>query len=448
MGFIMDWLITDWLILVLVTPLIVTIVVLLYGFVGCGLDVVGTGPSKSETAPSNLKATAIGTDRIELEWQDNAGGVATWFKIERLQAGGWFTVPPTPTSPHFQEGGWEDGTDHTYRVSAILSGVSYDSNPTDPATATTHPNAPTNLRLTPQEGDQIDLEWDHVTKSDKQVNFRVEHRAAAAAPAAGGSFTQIFFGPLKKFTHKDPVVLTPGSGHEYKVTAVVNGFDNSAPTLVSSLPSATGSAKTWAVAFSAGLTTDQPPNGVTLQGYCLVQRIGKALLQNSGTRVRIRVQGSSAGKLGTGAGQLTLNRVYISQPAVSGDRWDSLPLPAPGGITKVVDTDKMDPAVKLGVVPSLDPDPSAMTLVPIDYNLDKTHDLLIAFDISNLAGQGNVRFVLLPGTGTESYLRGPQGNVATEQAAKADRLSAQPAGVPAYATAVNRLYLVEKIEVL
>jgi hypothetical protein len=74
MGLIMDWLILDWLILVLVTPLIIVVVVLLYGFVGCGFDAEGSLVDTKPLAPSNLTATAIGTDTIELVWQDNSGG--------------------------------------------------------------------------------------------------------------------------------------------------------------------------------------------------------------------------------------------------------------------------------------------------------------------------------------------------------------------------------------
>lgn len=447
MGLIMDWLILDWLILVVVTPLIVVLVVLLYGFVGCGFEGVATGPSTKDVAPSKLTATAIGTDTIELEWQDNSGGAATSFKAERDGV-----VIPSPSDPKaplkvsspFGDGGLNDGTDHNYRVTAVLFGGNYDSDPSNDAKATTHPNAPSNLVLTPQDVDQIDLEWDHISKSNKTIEFLVEHRLTA-----GGVWKNITqFGKLSdhtKYQHKDNLLLTPGSEHEYRVTALVVdpvGPHSIPNPPVPSTPATAPPAKTWAVAFNAVLTSDQPPNGPKLEGFCLVQRIGKTLLKNSGTKkVRITVRGSSAG-------QLTINRIYISQPALSGNRWDSLPLPNPGGLTKVVDIDAPDLPVKLGVIPSLFPDPTATTLGPIDYSLDMNHDLLIAFDISITPGQGNVRSVLLAGTGTENYQRGPQGGVATEQSSKPQRSPAPGLPPPGFTTVPNKLYLVEKIEVL
>src|SRR5206468_111680 len=103
-----------------------------------------------------------------------------------------------------------------------------------------------------------------------------------------------------------------------------------------------------------------------------------------------------------------------------------------------------DPAVELPVIGS--PDPTAKLLGPINYTIpDPPKDLLIAFDISATAGQGNVRSVLLPGTGTEHYYRGPQAGVATQAAAAGT--TQPPVGVvkprpPGFTTGPDRLYLV------
>lgn len=476
MGLIMDWLILDWLILVLVTPLIVVVVVLLYGFVGCGFDEPGSGPSAKDTAPSNLTATAIGTDTIELVWQDNSGGVATSFKVERFEpnpppsVGGNFNVIESHASSPFSDGLRNDGTDFTYQVRAVLAGVTYDSDPSIPAaTATTHPNPPSNLVLTPQDVDQISLDWDHSSESNKTIVFLVEHR-----PTAGGIWNPLPVRPTRPsgkvvhitYPHKDPLLLTPGSEHEYRVTAIVmDGFDDSKPVKeVPSTPATAPPAKTWAVAFFKGvLTTNQPP-GTELKGYCLVERISKTLLDASGTKqVRITLRGPSAG-------QLTINRIYISQPARPGedpsnlnpDRWDSRPLTIaglskPGGLTKVWDIDDTPGKlpVKLPVIPSVVPDNTFTILGPIDYVLDRTQDLLIAFDIDNTAGQGNVRYSLLPGTGTESYQKAPPAPppppapaVPTAQAKVANRSPAPGLPLPGFTTVLDKLYLVEKIEVL
>jgi hypothetical protein len=188
------------------------------------------------------------------------------------------------------------------------------------------------------------------------------------------------------------------------------------------------------LAFKTVLVDDQ----ANLEGFCLVQRIASSQLKNSGTKVTITLRGSSAG-------QLTLDRVYISQPdpAPGKDRWDSLPPGSPGGLTKVVDN---DPPVVLSPPDAADPNRNAKTLGPVAYGLDSSKDLLVAFDISAAPGQGNVRSVLLPGTGTEHYYR-----AATEppgQAARADRSPAAGLPPPGFTTGADRLYLVEQIEVL
>jgi hypothetical protein len=428
----MDWLMMEWLVLVLVMPLIIVVVVLLYGFVGCGLDEAGSGPSEKEAAPSNLKATALGTDTIELEWQDNAGGAATSFKVERLFPGG-SPANPNPVSSPVDDTQLPDGTDHTYQVTAVLFGGNYDSDPSNDATATTHPNPPSNLKLTPQDVDQIDLEWDHVTKSNKRIDFLVEHR-----PTAGGVWNSVVtFTKVSDHTtypHKDPVLLSPGSEHEYRVTALaVDGFvPHAINTPVPSTP-VTGQTRTWAVAFSAALTTNQP----NFNGYCLIQKISKPL--KNGTKVRITLRGASVGLL-------TINRIYISQVDPARQPYDSLDAGPPGGLTKVVDIDLGDQPVMLGVIPSPFPDPTARTL-DVDYSLDGTKDLLVAFDISNAAGQGNVKFVKLPGTGTGTNLFSRAATEPPGEAKKAHR-SNTPDVPPRYITQPDVVYLVERIEVL
>ena len=76
----MDPLLMDWLILVLVTPVIIVAVVLLYGFVGCGtiLDISeddNTAPPKGVT---NLNAKALGVDKIIVSWLNDLPDVAKY----------------------------------------------------------------------------------------------------------------------------------------------------------------------------------------------------------------------------------------------------------------------------------------------------------------------------------------------------------------------------------
>ena len=161
------------------------------------------------------------------------------------------------------------------------------------------------------------------------------------------------------------------------------------------------------MAFTGTLTTDAPG----FEGFCVVQRLSQTLLAAGGThQVRITLSGSAAGSL-------TLDKVTISQPAATGDPYDAAP-------------DLTD--VALGVII---PPNTAVTVGPVNYKLDPTKDLLVAFDISNTPGEGNLRFGAL--AGGETFAR-----PATAEADVQDRTTGYP-GI-----AANNLYLVEKIEVL
>ena len=81
------------------------------------------------------------------------------------------------------------------------------------------------------------------------------------------------------------------------------------------------------------------------------------------------------------------------------------------------------------------PPNTAVTVGPVNYTLDPAKDLLVAFDISNTPGEGNVRFGAL--TGADSFIQS-----ATAEAGVQDRTTGYPGIDP------NNLFLVEIIEVL
>src|SRR4029077_18672365 len=88
--------IMEWFGLIFLLPLILVPIVLLCGFVGCGIDDVAT---KVFLPPSNLVGTAVGEKRIDLTWQDNTGGGVD-FSIERAPNGGsFFPIGDTTSQP-------------------------------------------------------------------------------------------------------------------------------------------------------------------------------------------------------------------------------------------------------------------------------------------------------------------------------------------------------------
>ena len=144
-----------------------------------------------------------------------------------------------------------------------------------------------------------------------------------------------------------------------------------------------------------------------LRGRCLVQRIESVRLFNSGSQVQITLQAF--------AESVVIDRILISQPAASGDPYDSAD-----------DLTDVTTAVTL-VQPN-----SSLTLPAIDYNLDRTQPLLIALDISTSSGV----LPFLPGVpATDAVAFFNQG----AEAATKDRTTAY--------TSRPRIYLIQRIDV-
>ena len=404
----------DWLILLLVTPMILTTVVLLAGFTGCG-EFLGLDESGSPTVPpsvTDLVVKALDGDRVMLTWSAVVAD-ADRFDILRAQQNQTLAalpniVPATarlfPDSPG--TAGSMAGTTFVYQVRA-MSAADLPLALSNEGRATLPPLAPA-LTVTPVDVDQLRLEWNPSPRADR---FTLQHRAP------GGTFADLSSGGVTSpYTHQG---LAPASQHEYQVFAVVtNGFAENAQQNISSAPSNVVGARP--LAFKTTL-----PDPQNLAGYCLVQRIPAAKILGHGSKVKLTVA--------CPAQALTIIRIYVSQVAPTGptaNPWDSA-----ADITKVVDIDEGDPAVSLG------PATVRQTLGPFDYTIpDPPKDLLVAFDISPTAGQGNVASA--PTTGAVHYFR-----AATSQAKEPNRYP-NPAGPTlTFTQGTNRHYLVEQIEV-
>jgi hypothetical protein len=283
----------------------------------------------------------------------------------------------------------------------------------------TKAGAPVGLGATPKI-DAIKLDWQPAGMNGGPFAI---HRAKLPQSLE-------LLGTATEPTFEDPTDVVPPAPLERGVTYRYQVFDTGGD--VDSDGSDTVDARP--LAFAANVTDDQP-----LEGFCLITRIPAAQLKNSGEQVKIRVRGAASGNL-------TINRVFISQPAAVGDAWDSLPVGSPGGVglTKVVDIDLGDPPVTLLPPNAAEPNRNAKTLGPVVYTIPAApRDLLIAFDISAAPGQGNVRSVAIAGLGFVHYFL-----AATQQAKEADRFPNAANPGLTFQTGLNRHYLVEAIEVL
>jgi Fibronectin type III domain len=422
----------DWLILILGVPAILIPLVLLFGFAGCGTPAgvctddadcpVGTqcvdgscfavgepgqpNPPPPPLAPENLAAIALDDRSVSLTWTNV--DPATDFLIERAPEDGEFAAIPaprdlSPAGATDESDDLQEGVTYIYRVRALLGQEV--SEPSDTSSATVFPAAPVNLVATPANIDRIDLFWTNASTIARE--FSVDHRVP------GGVFEPIPDSRGTGTTFSD-TGRAEGTPHEYRVFAIVgNGVEADVTQDVTSAASAIASATT--LAFTAVFTAPLGAliNEAPIEGFCLVQRLSQTLLAASGTtptQVRILLRGPLTGSL-------TLDKVTISKAATGGDPYDA-------------DSDLTD--VTSGVTIAAN---AAVTVGPVNYTLDFNRDLLIAFDISNTTGEGNVRFGAL--TGADAF-----SNPGTAEAGVQDRTTNYPNFAP------NTLVLIEKIEVL
>ena len=397
----------EWLILIFFVPLILVPIVLLCGFAGCSsFEAAEADPvTPKKTTPGNFtKATANGTDKIDLEWQ-HASPTAK-FTVTRTAPDP--KVLATDTLAHsLQDSGLNDGTDFFYTLTA-KDGMD-DPSDSIPATATTKPNAPTNLIALPDDLTHIVLTWNHVTKSPKDIKFKIKDTVKPDPP------TEI--SPIVAKAPTDPNytyshTVDVGSEHEYQVSAVVSGFDNSKASEIMSDPSDPASAiAAWRTVYNNALTLSE----AGFAGFTIVQRIDAAHILGVGaqSKVRVTLRGSTTANL-------VINKVTISEAAAAGQAWNStapiieLHFAGASGVTIPPNTTKL----------------SDKTI----YTLVAGKDLIIAFDItSGPLGK------LVPFPGPNMYSKP---NV-TEAV-----VTIPPNRTAGYTAHNNSVYIVEKIEVL
>jgi hypothetical protein len=417
----------DWLILILGVPAILIPLVLLFGFAGCVPAVVcaddrdcpnGTicvdgacltpgDPLFPLSPPENLVARAIDDRSVLLTWTDN-DPAGTDFQIERAEDGD-DPLPITPSGVISAAGttddsGLQEGVTYIYQVRAQGDGVP-DSDFSEISSATVLPATPAQFTATAAGITRINLSW--INASTVATEFSLDRRALP-----GGAIIPIILpDPTStRFFDSERTGLVDGTTYEYRVFATVNGVENSAGQLVNSLPAVqTATTPTPTVAFAAPpgtLTSDQ----ASREGVCLVQKLRRTLLTAGGTQLRILLRGSSLGSL-------TLDRITISQPAATGDPYDAGPDLTDVGSSVTIPRNTVRP------------------VGPVNYTLDPTTDLLVAFDISNTANEGNLCLGTL--LGADQF-----GRVGTAEAGVQDRTSGYVGPF------TDTLFLIEKIEVL
>jgi hypothetical protein len=205
--------------------------------------------------------------------------------------------------------------------------------------------------------------------------------------------------------------LEPGTDYLYRVQAI--GSDGEAGDWSSPEPNVLGTTLPFQTTFAWTADEQARSTDAPVQGFSMVQRIEAACLSMSGTRVRLTLR---AGSLGNAS----IARFYISRPD-----------PAPG--KDPYDSDSDLTLVSSAVIVPANNSVPVPAIGSIHYPLDAEQPLLIAIDFDATLPSGIKIVDNVLATDAAAYYK-----VAAAEAANRDRTGF---------TAVNRMFIVEKIEV-
>jgi hypothetical protein len=211
----------------------------------------------------------------------------------------------------------------------------------------------------------------------------------------------------------DDVGLKSATPYGYRVQAVFNDGSSTNFSPAPPAPPLAGTTLSLEPTFTQTLTSDEP----NWEGFTLVQRIEMNRLFRSGTQVLLILHASSMG-------EALLDKIYISKPdPAAADPYQ----PGPD-LTALYD----NPNSPLPVPMNTPQTPPAI-VGPVNYNLDHTQALLIAFEF-HASPESDVAFADVATADASAYY------IQASEASSRPRSSG-------YTPAGSRVYLIERIEV-
>lgn len=182
--------------------------------------------SAPPTVPSNLVATAVSPNMVQLTWNPSVDNVrVAGYLIYLIDANDNWTTLATVTGTTFRHFGLQPNTQYAYRVSAF-DGVPNHSQWTNhgiPALSVTtplwdsqNPTTPANLVATVASPTQINLSWNPATDNVGVMGYIVYQNDVALAHTTTTSFQH--------------AGLTPGTSYNYRVSAYDRVENNGAWT--------------------------------------------------------------------------------------------------------------------------------------------------------------------------------------------------------------------------
>ncbi|MBI2013560.1 MAG: fibronectin type III domain-containing protein [Candidatus Colwellbacteria bacterium] len=191
------------------------------------------GDKEAPSAPTDLKATAVSTSRIDLSWNASTDNVkVAGYKI---YVNGEFSTGTSATS--FSHTGLTPGMEYSYTVSAIDS-YNNESARSTSVSATTHkeetniqpsppppppppppsstediekPTTPSNLKATAVSASRIDLSWSASTDNIEVVGYKIYINGVLFTGTNSTSFSHTGLKPSTKYTYAVSAVDKSGN---------------------------------------------------------------------------------------------------------------------------------------------------------------------------------------------------------------------------------------------
>ncbi|HET9119245.1 MAG TPA: PQQ-dependent sugar dehydrogenase, partial [Solirubrobacterales bacterium] len=206
------------------------------------------------SAPTGLAGTAVGGNRVDLNWTastDNVG--VAGYRVERCQGAGCtnFTEVGTPSATSFSDTGLAPSTTYRYQVRAVDAAGNFSPYSASASTTTqspdmTPPSAPTGLAGTAVSGSRIDLSWTAATDNVGVAGYLVERCQGTGCT----NFSQV--GTPTATSYSD-TGLAPSTTYRYQVRAV-DAAGNLGPYTAAVTVSTPAAADTTPPSAPAGLT--------------------------------------------------------------------------------------------------------------------------------------------------------------------------------------------------
>ena len=183
------------------------------------------------STPTDLTATAAGTDEIDLDWSASSDP-ETGIQGYRVYRDGSEIAQTVQSS--YTDTGLSPATEYTYQVRAV-NGQGLESDLSDPATATTldatPPTIPTNLSASPVGTERIDLTWSASSDPESGIaGYRVFRDGSEVGTTTQTVFQDDGLSPATEYDYY--VVAVNGDGLESDASSTVSAttFDGTGPT--------------------------------------------------------------------------------------------------------------------------------------------------------------------------------------------------------------------------